>query len=119
MDPRELSGTGENELAAGEREWLECAYQGIEEIMIPGSAFPAMYRQLIADSRSMTDLVEQGRLTRTKRGDVLQAAIDEIESAEILSMARGSTVTADDLQRARSARQAFDGMRALTFPSPL
>ena len=87
--------------------------------MIPGSAFPAMYRQLIADSRSMTDLVEQGRLTRTKRGDVLQAAIDEIESAEILSVVRGNTVSAKDLERARMARLAFDGMSRLTFPSPL
>ena len=42
-----------------------------------------------------------------------------LTSVEILSMARGSAVTADDLERARTARQAFDGMRALTFPSPL
>ena len=119
VEPRKLSGIGENELAVGEREWLECAYQGIESIMIPGSSVPDMYRQLISDSRSMTDLVEQGRLTRTKRGDVLQVAIDEIESAEILAMARGGTVTAADLKRARLARRAFDGMSALTFPSPL
>ena len=118
LDPREQSGTGENELAVGEKEWLECAYQGIEEIMVPGTKFPKMYRQLIADSRGMTDLIEQGEITRTQRRIVLQAAIFDIENAEIVFLIRGSVVTNEELDRAKTAelRRAFVGMRTMTMP---
>lgn len=118
LDPREQLGTGENELAVGEQEWLECAYQGIEAIMVPSTRFPDMYRQLIADSRSMTALVERGEMTRTQRQNVLQAAIVEIENAEIVSLIRGSAVTSEELDRARTAelRGAFVSMRTMTFP---
>lgn len=118
LDPREQLSIGENVLAAGEREWLECAYQGIEVIMIPGTKFPDMYRQLIADSRSMTVLVAQGEMTRTQRRNVLQAIIVDIENAEIVSLIRGSTLTSEELDRARTAdlRSAFVSMRSMTFP---
>jgi hypothetical protein len=118
LNPREQSGIGENELAVGEQEWLECAYQGIEAIMVPNTKFPDMYHQLISDSRSMTALVEQGEMTRTQRRNVLQAAIVEIENAEIVSLIRGSVVTSAELDRARTAelRSAFVGMHSMTFP---
>ena len=109
LNPLELSGIGENELAAGEKEWLECAYRGVEAIMVPATEIPDMYRQLIADSRSMTDLVGEGEMTRTQRRTVMQAAIAEIEKAEIGSL-RGSAA-ANEADRARTAgmRSAFVG----------
>lgn len=118
LDPREQSAAGENELAVGELEWLECAYRGIEAIMVPSTKFPDMYRQLMADSRSMTVLVEQGEMTRTQRRNVLQAAIVEIENAEIVSLLRGSPGTSEELDRARTAelRGAFVSMHSMTFP---
>ncbi len=121
LNPLELFGIGENELAAGEKEWLECAYQGVEAIMVPATKFPDMYRQLMADSRSMTDLVEKGEMTRTQRRTVMQAAIAEIENAEIVSLIRGSAVTNEKLDRAKTAemRSAFVGMRTMTMPRPV
>ena len=118
LDPREQVSTGENELAVGEQEWLECAYRGIEAIMVPFTKFPDMYDQLIADSRSMTALVEQGEMTRTQRRNVLQAAIVEIENAEIVSLIRGSAMTSEELDRARTAelRGAFVSIGTPTLP---
>lgn len=118
LNPLELSGIGENELADGEQEWLECAYQGIEAIMVPSTIFPDMYRQLIADSRSMTDLVEKGEITRTQRRTVMQAAIFEIENAEIVFLIRDGATANEELDREKTAemRRAFVGMRTITMP---
>ncbi len=108
LNPLEISGLGENELAAGEKEWLECAYQGVEAIMVPDTKFPDMYRQLMADSRSMTDLVEKGEMTRAQRRAAMQAAIAKIEDAETAS---GGAVTneASDRARTQAMRGAFVG----------
>ena len=120
FDPREPSGTGANELADGERERLECAYQGIEEIMVPGTTFAGMYRQLIADSRRMTDLVEQGGITRAQRRNVLQDAIFEIENAEIVFLIRSGEAANAEADRELTAdiRRAFVGMNTMTMPRP-
>ncbi len=118
FDPREPSETGENELAVGEREWLECAYEGIEKVMVPNTKFPKMYHQLISDGRSMTDLVEQGEITRTQRRNAIQAAIIEIENAEIVSLIRSSEAATEEADRARTAelRRTFASIRTMAFP---
>ena len=79
--------------------------------MVPDTKFPDMYRQLIADSRSMTDLVEKGEMTRAQRRAAMQAAIANIEDAEIAS--GGSVVTNEESDRART--QAMRGAFVGTF----
>ena len=67
VDPRESPDVGDYELVPNERAWLGCAYEGIERIMIPGSEVPELYRNLIAEIRALTDLVERGEVTREQR----------------------------------------------------
>ena len=42
-NPDRSGNLGDHELGKGERKWRECAYQGIRDIMIPGSVIPTAY----------------------------------------------------------------------------
>jgi hypothetical protein len=66
-DPNKPEVTDEYTLANGEREFLDCAYTGIEENIIPESYIPNQYKDLIKSHREWTDEVEQKSLTRTER----------------------------------------------------
>ena len=76
-DPDAANNVGEHEIAPGEANWRNCAYEGIRNIMIPGSAAAGAYRYLIAFDRTLTQQIESGKLTRDKRKERLQKAIDD------------------------------------------
>ena len=99
LDPRKESGLSENELAPNERDWLDCAYKGIEKIMIPNSDFPGMYRDFIAEAQSLVDLMERGEVTRTQRRNRLQIRIAQIQNAEIVRMIRDEPQVSEEKQR--------------------
>ena len=99
LDPRKGPGLSETELAPNERDWLDCAYKGIERIMIPNSDFPGMYRDLIAEAKSLVDLMERGEVTRTQRRNRIQIRIGQIENAEIVRMIRDEPQISEEKQR--------------------
>ncbi len=99
LDPRKESGLSENDLAPNERDWLDCAYKGIERIMIPNSDFPGMYRDFIAEAQSIVNLMDRGEVTRTQRRDRLQTLITQIENAEIVRMIRNEPQMSEEKHR--------------------
>ncbi len=80
-DPRTAT-VGENELAPREREWRACAYEGIRAILVPASAVPEVYDELIAEDEALTDQVEAGEITRTERRARLDQLREEIAAKE-------------------------------------
>jgi hypothetical protein len=66
-DPTAQNGLGPHELGRNEMPWRECAYEGIRRIIVPASALPEMYEDLIAEDRKMTEAVVQGTMTRDDR----------------------------------------------------
>ena len=115
LDPRKESGLSENALAPNERDWLDCAYIGIENIMIPNSDFPGMYRDFIAEAQSIVDLMDRGGVTRTQRRDRLQTLITQIENAEIVRMIRNGPQMSEQKHRENTelVREIGEGLRGL------
>ncbi len=99
LDPRTEPGLSENELAPNERDWLDCAYKGIERIMIPNSDFPGMYRDFIAEAKAVVGLMERGEVTRTQRRNRLQTLMAQIENAEIVRMIRDEPQISEEKHR--------------------
>ncbi len=66
-DPENPNVSDEHTLAEGEREFLDCAYTGIEKNIIPESYIPKQYKDLIKSHRNWTNEVEKKLLTRTER----------------------------------------------------
>ena len=66
-DPNNSEITDEYTLAEGERDFLDCAYTGIETNIIPESYIPDQYKNLIKAHRQWTIEVEKRLLTRAKR----------------------------------------------------
>jgi len=66
-DPNNSEITDEYTLAKGERDFLDCAYTGIETNIIPESYIPDQYKNLIKAHRQWTIEVEKRLLTRAKR----------------------------------------------------
>ena len=73
---------GDHELGAGERKWRECVYQGIRDIMIPGSAIPTAYSTLISRDKVMTNNIEAKKLSRKERKARLDKVIGSIKQRE-------------------------------------
>ena len=73
---------GDHELGAGERKWRECVYQGIRDIMIPGSAIPTAYSTLISRDKVMTNNIEAKKLSRKERKARLDKVIASIKQRE-------------------------------------
>ncbi len=113
LDPRKESGLSENKLAPNERDWLDCAYKGIERIMIPNSDFPGMYRDFIVEAKSLVDLMERGEVTRTQRRNRLQTLIAQIENAEIVRMIRKEPQVSEEKHRENTerVRRMVEGLR--------
>ncbi len=118
VDPRNALDAGDHELVAGERAWLDCAYDGIEGIMVPGSDIPEMYRSLIAESRAMTDRVERGAATRDQRRGRIEELIAEIEDAELAILRARELAESEEQRRANEEdlRTAFEEVRQLSMP---
>ena len=66
-DPENPDVIDEYTLAKGERDFLDCAYTGIEINIIPESYIPNQYKNLIKAHRQWTNEVEKRLLTRAER----------------------------------------------------
>ncbi len=75
-------GLAEDALAPGERAWRACAYAAIETLVIPRTRIPDAYRRLITEDRILTDLIEQGKVTRSQRRTRLDKLVAELERGE-------------------------------------
>jgi hypothetical protein len=82
VDPRRPSALGPFELAPNEREWRDCAHEGIKTILVPESKSPDMYWQWIAQDQLMTDLIAKQQMTRAQRDERLLALQKQIAAAE-------------------------------------
>lgn len=118
VDPREPQDVGEYELVPIEQAWLDCAYEGIERIMVPGSHVPEMYRRLIAESRALTNLVERGEVTREQRRIRIETLVAEIEDAEFAILVASQLELSEEQRRANEEhlRSAFEEVRMLALP---
>lgn len=119
MDPTGPQDVGEYELVPNERAWLDCAYEGIERIMVPSSYVPEMYRRLIAESRALTNLVERGELTREQRRIRIETLVAEIEDAELAGLVASQLELSEEQRRADEelVRGAFDEVLRLAHPT--
>ena len=117
-DPTEAKDVGDFELVQNERAWLDCAYQGIETIMMPNSDQPDLYRNFIAESRALTDLVERREITRAQRKTRIHKLVAEIEDAEIASLVRREPGISQAQQRVNEelVRETLDSFRTLVVP---
>ena len=82
------SGVGPHVLGAGEREWRECVYQGVEKYLIPNTRTPEAYRKAIAEDREMTPSIAAGKITRAHRRARVQDLLEEIDRIEEANMAK-------------------------------
>jgi hypothetical protein len=114
-DPENTSGLGEHKLGPGERAWRLCAYKGVNDILVPASNHPELYRRLISEDRLLTDQVEAGVITRNERKARIQQGISEIETAERDRVRReGSETSSEALEsRIQLMRQNLEGFGQL------
>jgi len=87
-DPETASGLGPYSLGAGEREWRECVYEGVEKFLIPKTLSPEVYRNAIVEDRQMTAAVASGKMTRSERSERIQKLIEEIQRIEEANSAK-------------------------------
>jgi hypothetical protein len=87
-DPETVSGLGRYSLGAGEREWRECVYEGVEKFLIPRTQSPELYRNAIAEDRRMTAAIASGKMTRSERRERMQKLIEEINRIEEANSAK-------------------------------
>jgi len=87
-DPDATSSLGPNVLGAGEREWRECVYQGVEKYLIPNTQTPEAYRKAIAEDREMTASIAGGKITRAQRRARVQELLEELDRIEAANMAK-------------------------------
>jgi hypothetical protein len=81
-DPEKASSLGPHALGAGEREWRECVYQGIEKYLIPNTLSPEAYRKAIAEDRKITAAIAGGKMTRAQRQARVEKIIEDLEALE-------------------------------------
>ncbi len=106
-DPARSGTLGDHELGAGERKWRECVYQGIRDIMIPGSDIPTAYSTLIARDKVMTNNIEAQKLSRKERKtrlDMVIASIKEREEA-VAVVQRGNQQGVSEQQLEKQGKQ--------------
>ena len=87
-DPEKASSLGPYELGAGEREWRECVYHGIEKYLIPSTLSPEAYRKAIAEDREMTAAIAGGKMTRAQRQARVEKTIEDLQAMEKANAAK-------------------------------
>lgn len=75
-DPKKTAALDDHDIAPGEKSWRRCAYDGIRKIMIPRSAVPGDYQNLIASDQTMTREIGEGKLTRDEREARIKKLVD-------------------------------------------
>jgi hypothetical protein len=109
FDPAAAQNLGPYELGPHEREWRNCAYEGIQQILIPKSSSPDMYYRAISQDQLMTDLIEQKKMTRAER----QQRLDQIR-AQVLGAERNAADARKqrELELTRNTVSMLQGMPA-------
>jgi len=117
-DPDTSSGLGPHVLGAGEREWRECVYQGVEKYLIPNSQTPEAYRKAIAEDREMTASIAAGKITRAQRRARVQELLEELDRIEAANMAKRvrEREAADRVMREEMQRQLDSTRRSMIQP---
>ncbi len=105
-DPVSASALGPHDLGAGEREWRECVYQGVEEFLVPKTLSPEAYRTAIAEDRKMTESVANGTMTRAQRGERIQEILKEIDRVEEANSAKQAQAI-DGTTKQKTQRQLY------------
>jgi hypothetical protein len=82
-NPKKQGNLASYQLAPKEREWRECAYRSVHELIMPHTNFPEAYLRLIAEDRLMTELVGERRMTRTERRQRLNGLIEKLKAQEL------------------------------------
>lgn len=118
-DPEKTSSLAPHDLGAGEREWRECVYKGIEKYLIPNSLSPEAYRRAIAEDREMTAAIAAGKMTRAQRRARVEKVIEELEALEKTNQAKlkeqiksATGSTKNELQRQQDLMRGQD-MRSI------
>ncbi len=81
-DPLQTEGLGDYQLAEGEKEFLNCVYTGLNDLLIPNTTIPEDYEKLVKDHRDMTQKVADKEMTRSERMQRSLAAINSIKEHE-------------------------------------
>jgi hypothetical protein len=115
-DPESASGLGPHALGAGEREWRECVYQGIEKFLIPKTLSPEVYRNAIAEDRKMTESIASGKMTRAQRSQRVQDMLAEIDRIEEANRAKLQTQALDRAMKEEMQRQLDVTRRSMIMP---
>jgi antitoxin component of MazEF toxin-antitoxin module len=117
-DPDASSSLGPHVLGAGEREWRECVYQGMEKYLIPNSQTPEAYRKAIAEDREMTASIAAGKITRAQRRTRVQELLEELDRIEAANMAKTvlEKKAVDRVMREEMQRQLDSTRRSMIQP---
>lgn len=117
-DPDASSSLGPHVLGAGEREWRECVYQGMEKYLIPNSRTPEAYRKAIAEDREMTASIAAGKITRAQRRTRVQELLEELDRIEAANMAKTvlEKKAVDRVMREEMQRQLDSTRRSMIQP---
>ena len=108
-DRDNVAKLGKFEIAPGEDQWRECAYQGIKTIIIPQTRSPGLYKTLIQTHQILTDNVKNKVTTRNQRRARIEALVADIgrKEAEQLGQTKGSPM------RGMSPREQREMMRRM------
>jgi hypothetical protein len=109
-DPKQVSGIGENQLAPGELQWRQCAYDAARRYIVQNPQMRGLYEQLIAEDIQLTSALQQGTVTRTQRRARVEALLAQIHSAEEGQM---KSLAAESERQTEQVRAVVDGMRGL------
>lgn len=103
-DPENSAHIAENSLGNGELKWRDCAYAGLEKIMIPKSSTPDLFRQLIAEDKSLTAKLGKGEITRSHRKSRISEILQEIHQRENQSYKADRKRMHDEMRRFERSR---------------
>jgi len=109
-DPKQVSGIGENQLAPGELQWRQCAYDAARRYVAQNPQMRGLYEQLIAEDIQLTSALQQGTVTRTQRRARVEALLAQIHTAEEAQM---KSHAAESERQTEQVRAVVDGMRGL------
>ncbi len=103
---KELS-FGDHELAPGEQQYRECAYEGVDQILIPNTTLADDYRHIVAEDKRMTDQIVAKKMTRKARRERLDKLIAAIDKKEELVRAAEMERVSRDMERLERERDAL------------
>lgn len=80
--PDSTDGLDEYRLAPTERAYNDCAYAGINNLIIPSTTIPKVYKALIDEHVKMTEAIEREEMTRSERQARIELLLGEIREQE-------------------------------------